>query len=324
MNSVVRDVDRVGDRAAPASGSVESSTCSRSAPSAGGLERRNTSGARLEPPMPSSTTSVMPSVARRRRRSARISSRSSSSLSAIVSQPSRSSSSGVPAGAQSVPSRRQIRRTTSSSRALRSRSATGCSSSGGRSASNDAGRPVTIASRLASMPASSLFIGTTNASMPSRRSWSVTSPRSIPAAAQRLEVGRRVEVGGRAGHLAVALGGLQRRQRHRVDGVGPDEAVDVHRLGVGRVLDAGRRPQRALDRAAGRAQRRELVAAEDALEGLVGAAGVGEPGAALQVGVARAPRAACRPRCRRARRRTRRPSGGRAAGPRRGGAPSRG
>ena len=57
---------------------------------------------------------------------------------------------------------------------------------------DDAGRPVTIASRLASMPASSLFIGTTNASMPSRSSWSVTSSRSMPARGERGEVGRRV------------------------------------------------------------------------------------------------------------------------------------
>ena len=42
--------------AATWSGCVESSTCRRIAGS--GHERRNTSGARLEPPMPSSTASV--------------------------------------------------------------------------------------------------------------------------------------------------------------------------------------------------------------------------------------------------------------------------
>ena len=102
---------------------------------------------------------------------------------AIVSQPSRSASSGVPGGAHSVPSLVQMRWTTSSSAALRNRAAIGCSDSSVRSAPNDGGRLVTIASRLASIPVSSLFIGTMKASMPSRSSWSVTSSRSIPAAA---------------------------------------------------------------------------------------------------------------------------------------------
>ena len=267
--------------------------------------------------MPSSTTSVSPS-SRTSRTNSRIAGRSSISLSAIVSQPSRSSSSGVPGGAQSVPSLRQIRRTTSSSAARRSRSATGCSSSGGRSASNDVGRPVTIASRLASMPASSLFIGTTNASMPSRSSWSVTSTRSMPAAAQRLEVRGRVLGGGRARHVARAGGRLQRRQRHRVDRVGPDEPVDVERVGIGLVLDAGRRPQRALDRAAGVAQRGEL-ARRRRRAGTPGRRRARSPARRGPGGPrGRARRAACRPRCRRARRRTRRRSGGRAAGRRRG------
>ena len=89
--------------------------------------------------------------------------------------------SAVPSGAHSVPSCCQMRRATSSSAARLTRSASGCSSSAGRSASIAAGRPVTIASRLRSMPASSLAIGTMNASMPSRSSLSVTSSRSMPA-----------------------------------------------------------------------------------------------------------------------------------------------
>ena len=178
------------------SGSVESSTCSRNAPAAGGAERRNTSGARLDPPIPSRTTSVNP-AARTSATNACRDGRSSSSLSAIVSQPRRSSTSGVPRGAHSVPSLRQTRRTTSSDAAAASRAATGCSRSAGRSASNEAGRPVTIASRLASIPARSLFIGTTNASMPSRSSLAVTSSRSIPAcaSASRSAVGSSAPVG---------------------------------------------------------------------------------------------------------------------------------
>ena len=60
MNSVRRDVDRAGDRrTGERLGRVEHVQAQRAL--GGGLERRKTSGARLEPPMPSSTTSVMPS-----------------------------------------------------------------------------------------------------------------------------------------------------------------------------------------------------------------------------------------------------------------------
>ncbi len=49
-----------------------------------------------------------------------------------------------------------------------------------------------------------------------------------------------------AAHLAVILERLDRLERHRVHGVGPDELLDVHRVAVGGVLRRGRRPQRAL------------------------------------------------------------------------------
>src|SRR5919197_87685 len=49
--------------------------------------------------------------------------------------------------------------------------------------------------------------------------------------------------------------GVQRRLRHGVDRAGRDQVVDVHRVGVGRILDAGRRPQRALRASAGGQQR---------------------------------------------------------------------
>ncbi len=104
--------------------------------------------------------------------------------------------------------------------------------------------------------------------------------------AQRVEVALRVLGRRRAGHLAVLLRRQQRRQRHRVDRVRADQAVDVQRLRVLRVLDAGGGPQRPLDRGAGLAQLREALALEDALEGEVGGAGVGEPGAAGEVGAA--------------------------------------
>ena len=204
----------------------------------------------------------------------------------MSSQPRRSVTSGVPAGAHSVPSRCQMRWTTSSSAARLIVAATACSSSAGRSASIAAGRPVTIASRLDSIPSSSLSIGTTNASMPSRSSLSVTSSRSIPASRSASRSARRVVGGRRAGDVAVARGGGERRQRHRVHGVRPDEAVDVHRLRVGGVLDAGRRPQRALHRAPASRSAANRSPSNTSLEREVGGAGVGEPGAAREIAAA--------------------------------------
>ena len=110
------------------SGCVESSTWSLTAPSPN--ESRNTSGARLEPPMPSSTASVMPS-SRTSAANVRRSSASAAIRSAMSSQPRRSVSSGVPAGAQSVPSRSQTRRATCWSAAAATRSATRVSRSDG-------------------------------------------------------------------------------------------------------------------------------------------------------------------------------------------------
>ena len=137
-----------------------------------------------------------------------------------------------------------------------------------------------------SRPAASA-IGTMKASMPSRSSLSVTSSRSMPASARacRSAVGSSAPVA----PVDAALGarGLERRHRHRVDRVRRDEAPDVQRRRVGRVLDAGRRPQRALDGRARLAQRGEALALEDALERLVGGARVGQAGTALQLGVAR-------------------------------------
>src|SRR4051794_29121774 len=46
--------------------------------------------------------------------------------------------------------------------------------------------------------------------------------------------------------VAVVLEGLDRLRRHRVDGVGSDQLLDVHRVAVALVLDRRRRPQAAL------------------------------------------------------------------------------
>ena len=174
-------------RTAPAS--VESSTCRLGQPPCSPNERRMTSGASDEPPMPSSTTSVTPSSRTPSAKACRSSS-SSRICSATVSHPRRLATSGWPAGPQSVSSLRQMRRATSSCAACLTRCATrGSTSSSGSEASIDGGRCVTIASRLAPMPSSSFSIGSTNLSTPSRRSWSVTSTMSMPASASAFRTG---------------------------------------------------------------------------------------------------------------------------------------
>jgi hypothetical protein len=138
--------------------------------------------------MPSSTTSWKPS-SRISRANASRSSTASAIVSPMVSHPSRFATSAWPAGPQSVSSFFQMRWATSSTIALRTRSAMRGSRSSGISALIVGGREVTIASRFSSMPSRSLSIGSTNFSTPSRRSLSVTSSRSIPASASALRSG---------------------------------------------------------------------------------------------------------------------------------------
>src|SRR3954470_4848169 len=83
--------------------------------------------------------------------------------------------------------------------------------------------------------------------------------------------------------LAVVLEGLDRLGRHRVDGLGADQLLDVHRVAVALVLDRGRRPQAALRLGALGLQGLEAVAGEDLLVGLVGEAGVGDGELAAQL-----------------------------------------
>ena len=125
---------------------------------------------------------------------------------------------------------------------------------------------------------------------------SAAAPRRRPRAPSRL-------------HLAVVLEGRDRLVRHRVDGLGRDQLLDVHHVAVVRVLRRGRRPEAAL-------LRRAL-----ALEVLPARAGVGlEPVLVGELRVRdrelapsarrgrRSRPAGGPPRCRRARRRSSRPT----------------
>src|SRR5215208_2210894 len=254
-----------------ASASVESSTCSVMPSSSFPNERRKTSGASDDPPIPSSTTSVSPSAMQ-------VVANSYSSLawssidSLIVSQPRRFDSSGVSLSPpQSVGSFCQTRWATCSSAARLMRSA----GDDGLALRLDAGYQL-LHRVLEQLHAVAQEL--------------VRHVVQVDARiGQRLElllhlVG--VDIRRRARHLAVVGEREQRRHRHRVDRVRRDQVVDVHRVGVVRVLHAGRRPQRALHGGACVAQIGEAVAVEYVLEAQVGGAGVGDRGGAQEVGPA--------------------------------------
>ncbi len=185
-NVFARSSDASSARIAVAS--VVSSTCSRKPPSSSPKLRRMTSGPRLDPPIPSSTASVKPSALTPATNSRRSPTCSSSSPE-TVSQPSRSAISGTPGPPQSDSSLAHSRRATCSSSARLARSAIGPSSASGSDDSIVCGRPVRTASRIDSTPAISLSNGSTNFSIPSRSSVSVTSVMSMPASASASSTG---------------------------------------------------------------------------------------------------------------------------------------
>jgi hypothetical protein len=76
---------------------------------------------------------------------------------------------------------------------------------------------------------------------------------------------------------------LDRLARHRVDGLGPDQRLDVQEVGVVGVLRGGGGPQAALRRRALALQLLPLAAGEDLLVGLVGELGVGDRELALEL-----------------------------------------
>ncbi len=222
--------------------------------------------------MPSSATSVQS----RRRAHAMRSAASSRRQSAIVSQPSRLATSGVPSGAQSVASFDQIRRATFSSAALRTRSAIGALEVVGDRAGDRRG------------PAGDdrLALGLHARQQPVQRALERLDPVAQQLVGDVVEVEARLRQRGRssAGSWS-AVGPVISARSAAASSVaigivltvwGADQLVDVHRVRVGRVLHAGRRPQRALERRARVAQRRVALALEELLEALVGAAGVGQ------------------------------------------------
>ncbi len=75
---------------------------------------------------------------------------------------------------------------------------------------------------------------------------------------------------------AVVLEGRDRFARHGVDGHRSDQRLDIHEVGIGRVLGAGARPQHPLHARAFLGERHPPIALQDVLECLVGELGVGD------------------------------------------------
>ena len=72
------------------------------------------------------------------------------------------------------------------------------------------------------------------------------------------------------------------RDRHGVDGVGPDQLVDIEHVAIGFVLGAGRSPQQPLRFCAFRGQRLPARAVEQPLVALIGELGIGDGDLALE------------------------------------------
>ena len=86
----------------------------------------------------------------------------------------------------------------------------------------------------------------------------------------------------RVGELAVVAERIHGRDRHGVDGVGPDQLLDIEHVAIGLVLGAGGGPQQPLRLGAFRGQRLPARAVEQPLVALIGELGVGDGDLALE------------------------------------------
>ena len=75
---------------------------------------------------------------------------------------------------------------------------------------------------------------------------------------------------------------IEGRDRHRIDGVGTDQFLDIEHVAIGLVLGAGRRPQEPLRLGATRGKRLPALASEQAQIALIGELGIGDRYRALQ------------------------------------------
>ena len=93
----------------------------------------------------------------------------------------------------------------------------------------------------------------------------------------------RIGLGRRPGDLEMVRAGVQGGHRHRVDGVGPDELLDVLGVRVGGILGSGGRPQWALHGRAAVAQGLPAPAREDLLKAPIRGARIGDGGGPGQI-----------------------------------------
>ena len=266
-----------------AAGCVVSSTWKRSPPNV----CRSTSGASDEPPMPSSTTSSTVALDGVGEREQQVD---------VLEHPRTARRASRASGPRRGPSRRSGRATRSARRARAARSSS-------RAASSPC---------LARIPAISSSNEATNFSTPSASS---VCDDVVVVDARLAQLGRaaaRPRRRPRAPCRRAPRRGPGRRStrlgRHRVHGVGADQLLDVEHVAVGRVLGRGRGPERPLHARALRGERLPARPGERLLEVLVGELRVRDRRACPAAPCCRAPRAACRSRCRSARRRTTRPT----------------
>ncbi len=131
---------------------------------------------------------------------------------------------------------------------------------------------------LAAMPVISACHDLAKAAAPSRCSRSASASSSIPAArSSAITVSASPPSAGIApADLAVIGECFQRLLGDRVDGVGRGERFEIQRVGSGRILDAGARPEQPLRMRSGGGELSPTRPDEQLAIGLVGASGDGD------------------------------------------------
>src|ERR1019366_4168251 len=241
----------------------------------------NTSGPRLDPPIPSSTRSVNPpcftSFAKAVSRSI-----SASSCSTMFSQPSHLSSS-VPAHNDVSPA--QSRRIRPPARQTSISASKAAFISGEPSPiSMQARSPSRSARRCRAMAPNSLSNESANCCTPSVTSSSVTSFSEMPRRSSSASTARARyvlldDVGCR---LTVFAECIHRRRRDGVHGVAADQRLDIHRVLVGGAFRAGGRPKQTLCLRTHHGQTLPARSGELRFVANVGEFGVGDCGVAAQ------------------------------------------
>ena len=141
-----------------------------------------------------------------------------------------------------------------------------------------------MAARFPAMAPSSLSAASAKSCTPSSTRSSVTAASEMPAPASSSSTRCASSISGfeRVGYLAVVAKRVERGRRNGVDGIGPDQLLDIEHVAQGLALGAGACPQQPLRLCPLCRQRFPALAGEQAPIALVGQLGIGDRDLALE------------------------------------------